>query len=112
MAGLAVLNGVPPEVLGHAELMDFLIPALRADLRLAESYRPSHAAPVSCPITVLGGRNDPLTSVETLDAWSGYSVGPVRRVVLPGDHFFYLSRREDVVAELVAATLDVPEPRG
>lgn len=106
LARLSALGGLPLPVLAHADLMDLLVPLLRADLRMAESMHdavPDH--PVRCPITALGGDRDPLTTSASLDAWSRWTTASFRRVALPGDHFFHLSARALVVAE-VARVVD------
>lgn len=100
--GLRRLNGTPAEVLQNRELLDLVLPMLRADFTLVGEYRP---APIrlSCPIVVLGGETDAETTPEGLAAWSACTTAPTRVVTLPGGHFFTDTARTAVVAQVTAA---------
>jgi medium-chain acyl-[acyl-carrier-protein] hydrolase len=60
------LNGTPPEVLDNPELMMMMIPLLRADFLLCESYTYKKEPPLDCPISVFGGLQDLETGPESL----------------------------------------------
>lgn len=109
LEALAKLGGIPGPVLAHAELMDALLPALRADFRLAEAQvtAGSDAPQLGCPITAFGGSDDPLTTVESLSAWARYTVRAFRQQIFSGNHFFHVARRDEVVAEVVCAISEV-----
>ena len=85
---LKTLNGTPPEILENPELMRMISATLRADFAIAETYRCSHAQPLSCPITVFGGLDDTLVAREDLEAWRIHTTGSFDLWQLPGDHFF------------------------
>ena len=85
---LKTLNGTPPEVLENPELMRMISTTLRADFSIAETYRCSHAQPLSCPLTVFGGLDDTLAAREDLEAWRIHTTGSFELWQLPGDHFF------------------------
>ncbi|HEY0407822.1 MAG TPA: thioesterase II family protein [Pyrinomonadaceae bacterium] len=85
---LCRLNGTPPEVLRHPELMSFMLPMLRADFELIETYRYSAGPPLDCPITALGGAQDEDVSRESLQAWRERTTADFSLHMLPGDHFF------------------------
>ena len=93
---LRELNTVPTAVLENDELIDLLLPMLRADFAVYEQYQYREAAPVSCPITMLGGDADPLVSPEMLAAWATYSAQLSELYLFPGDHF-YLQEQETAV---------------
>jgi len=89
LSALAHLGGLPREVLAVPELMELLLPTLRADLELAETHRPAAARePLGCPLVVFGGADDPLVDVGGLPAWQECSRHPISVRVFPGDHFF------------------------
>src|SRR6266404_5241949 len=46
------LNGTPQEVLDHPELMQLMIPLLRADFSVCETYEYKSEPPLDCPLTV------------------------------------------------------------
>jgi medium-chain acyl-[acyl-carrier-protein] hydrolase len=98
------LNGTPREVIDNPELMSLMIPLLRADFLLCESYVYKVEAPLDCSISVFGGLQDVETGPEKLEGWREQtSRGFVKRI-LPGDHFFLHSQRA-VLLQLLAQEL-------
>lgn len=88
MCELRELNGTPREVLEHAELMQLLLPQLRADFEAVETYEYRDEPPLSCGIDVFGGVGDRGVKRESLEAWRAQTTGPFSLTMLPGDHFF------------------------
>ncbi|WP_329080279.1 thioesterase II family protein [Streptosporangium sp. NBC_01469] len=91
------LDGIPPEVIGNAELMSLVMPVLRADLNAAESYVHEDEPPLACPISVFGGNGDPTTTAAGLSAWSAQTGSAFRLRLLPGGHFFIHTQRRTVL---------------
>ncbi|GAB7035429.1 alpha/beta fold hydrolase [Streptomyces sp. NPDC021749] len=85
-------GAVPQALLAHRELAPLLVRALRADIAMAEEYRPERAQPLSCRVSVFGWARDPLTTPGGLAAWSREAApGAYRRHLYddpPGGHFF------------------------
>lgn len=81
-------NGSPPEALAHRELMELLLPAIRADFALLHDYRYGAEAALNLPITVLAGRRDTHVPAGSLEGWQECSTVPVRQRWFEGDHFF------------------------
>ncbi|HEX8922184.1 MAG TPA: alpha/beta fold hydrolase, partial [Pyrinomonadaceae bacterium] len=69
MAYLRRLNGTPAEILEHPELMELMLPVLRADFELVQTYVYTHAKPLACPITAFGGSLDKEVGRRGLQAW-------------------------------------------
>lgn len=82
------LNGTPREVLDLPELVELIMPILRADFGLTERYSFVPEPPLDCPITAFGGLQDDLTPRDGLEAWREQTNGPLMVRMLPGDHFF------------------------
>lgn len=83
------LNGTPREVLEHPELMRLLLPTLRADFQVIETYMPEPCAPpLDCPLTAYGGLQDAEVTRADLEAWRRYTNASFTVRMLPGDHFF------------------------
>ena len=93
IAALRNLNGVPSEVLGDDELMELMLPTIRGDFRLAETYVCRPQPPLRCPVTAVGGLEDVEVTREDLEAWSSHTTGQFQVHVLPGNHFFLSSSR-------------------
>jgi medium-chain acyl-[acyl-carrier-protein] hydrolase len=94
---LRELNGTPPEVLEHPELMQLLIPLLRADFSVSETYQYHAEPPLNCPITIFGGVGDVEVPREKLDPWRDHTTASFSLHMFPGDHFFIHTAQRDVI---------------
>lgn len=90
---LRLLNGMPPKVLENAELMELMLPLLRADFAIAETYSYTEDTPLACPISAFGGLADGEVSHEEMAAWHAQTLSTFRLCMLPGDHFFLFKQR-------------------
>jgi medium-chain acyl-[acyl-carrier-protein] hydrolase len=82
------LNGTSPDVLTSAELVQLLLPTLRADFAICETYAYSAEPPLNCGITVFGGADDKEISYDRLCSWKQQTTSEFTVSILPGDHFF------------------------
>ena len=100
-------NGTPPEILEHRELMDLVLPAIRADFSLGETYRylPSH--PLNIPITVLAGKLDEHILLEELQEWRKETTNECRVQWFEGDHFYINAEKQGVLEVLKAELADI-----
>jgi len=108
LKSLEQLNGIPPEILHQPEVMQLLLPIVRADFEAIEGYVYSAEVPaLDCPIVAFGGLDDPRVSRERIEGWALHTVSPFKSQYFPGDHFFLNTAREAVIAsftsELMAA---------
>lgn len=99
-AALREFNGTPEAVLADRELMELLLPTLRADFELCETYRCAQSEPLPCPITAFGGERDRQVDIEALQAWRACAGAGFAATVLPGDHFFVLAQGARVQAQI------------
>lgn len=105
VAELQRLGGTPPEVLAHPELMQLVLPLLRADFAVVETYAFRDAPPLDCPITAFGGTDDENAGEAQLEPWHAQTRGPFVLYMFPGGHF-YLNDAADAVIQLVARDLE------
>jgi medium-chain acyl-[acyl-carrier-protein] hydrolase len=98
------LEGTPHEILDHPELLELILPVLRADFELIQTYEYVARPRLKCPITALGGIADKEVGREQLDAWREQSSGPFRMRLFPGNHFF-LQTEERSVLQTIAEQL-------
>jgi surfactin synthase thioesterase subunit len=82
------LNGTPAEVLADPELLRMLLPTLRADASVCETYAHAPEAPLDLPLAVFGGLGDPKITQAELEEWRTHTRGPCALRMIPGDHFF------------------------
>ncbi len=105
LSALRGFGGLPDD----PGLATALLPRLRADCTVAETYRYRAAEPLRCPISVLCGRWDPTVDTSRLERWGAHTDEGVRIRLFPGDHF-YLSDAENFVLRAIrkdlAATSD------
>lgn len=101
---LRELNGTPEEVLQHAELMRLLLPILRADFGINETYDYVEEAPFDFGISAFGGLGDTDVTKEDVELWKTHTRGRFRIRMLPGDHFFVHSGR-DLITEALSRDL-------
>jgi surfactin synthase thioesterase subunit len=84
---LRELGGTPREALDSVELMEIMLPIVRADLEVCETYR-SAPIPLPCPITAISASADSLAPPSAVAQWQRYTAAGFDHVHLPGDHFF------------------------
>jgi medium-chain acyl-[acyl-carrier-protein] hydrolase len=88
IAELRKLDGTPAAVLANRELLRLLLPVLRADLAVMETYEYRPDSPLECAIVAIGAEDDRLVSPSRLSGWGRYTTARASLAVLPGDHFF------------------------
>jgi len=104
---LGEIEGTPPEVLANAELMELMLPLIRSDFELNETYEYAEHETAPWPLTAFGGLEDPEVPREYLEEWEKMTSGPFRLRMFPGGHF-YLNEGKDT---LIAAVLEELLPR-
>ncbi|MBB0244927.1 alpha/beta fold hydrolase [Streptomyces alkaliphilus] len=104
IAELTRLGGTDEIVLNSPELLRALLPAIRDDFRLAETYRHRPGAPLRCPVTAVIGTEDPEVSRDRALRWAEHTAGPFALEELPGDHFYLVPRRRALLRHLTALT--------
>lgn len=105
VAAMRELGGIDPALLRDPEVLELILPALRADFRLANSYVPEPAATLLCPVTVLNGHTDPQASAADAGAWRGHTTGGFVFHQVEGGHFFTGDDRWAVIG-LIRNTLE------
>lgn len=107
------LDGLPTEVLADAELRELILPALRADFEVCETYEPHPEPPLDADILAVGGVDDELVPETDLAAWAAYTRGEFALERFAGGHFFLETERAAVLARVAqaVATLSTSLPR-
>jgi len=99
-------KGTPAAVLENEELMELLLPLLRADFALAEHYKPVSAPLLTCPILGLGSTQDEWLDIKTLEPWGALTQGSFETHWFEGDHF-YLNHRAVELASLLKEKINL-----
>ncbi|HEY9132660.1 MAG TPA: alpha/beta fold hydrolase [Dyella sp.] len=101
LQAVAAYNGTPREVLEHPELMQLLLPLMRDDFAILETYEYTQGAPLNYPLTALGARDDPNVPPEALAAWVEQAGSGFEERLFSGDHFFIHPHKQAIIDLLV-----------
>lgn len=94
---LEELGGTPPEVLAHDELLSLMLPVVRADYALHESYVFRPGGKLACPVTAVGGSEDEDVTETELRDWGELAGGEFVCRLFDGGHHFLYDRAATVV---------------
>jgi medium-chain acyl-[acyl-carrier-protein] hydrolase len=89
-------GGIPPEVLAHQELLQLVLPIVRADFEMVCGYAPAVAPPLPIPFALWGGAEDTEPSPRDLERWRQFTSGHFAHQILPGGHFFLRSAGDEL----------------
>lgn len=110
-------DGIPSAVRNSPELLRLLLPSLRADVQMVETYQYAEERPLDIDILALGGADDPNVSPSHLEGWRRHTARAFSMHVAPGGHFFLFPNRvrlprvtatppsETALLQLIAARL-------
>ena len=104
-------GGTPREVLDNAELMALLLPILRADFEVVETWQHVPEPPLDVPITALGGHQDDLALPAEIPGWREHTNREFSTHLFPGGHFFLHSAAMPVLT-VIAQALSQLRPSG
>jgi medium-chain acyl-[acyl-carrier-protein] hydrolase len=90
-------GSVPQAVMESAELREFLVPPLRADLTALETYTYRSAPPIACGLSVFGGTDDATVPSAALEAWREQTSGSFRLRMIQGGHLYLQPSRAMLV---------------
>ena len=97
---LSLLDGTPKEILECTELMQMMLPVLRADYAVHETYVYERQPPLDCPISVYGGIKDHTVSYERLLAWRDQTISTFKLKLFQAGHFFLHSHKQQLLQAL------------
>ncbi|MFE6520895.1 thioesterase II family protein [Streptomyces sp. NPDC057794] len=87
------LGAVPEDVYAEPELLELLLPTIRADFSVVETYKHQPEPPLGCPVVAFAGTEDREVPPELVASWHEQTTGGFTHHILPGDHFFLHSAR-------------------
>jgi len=93
-------GGTPEAVLREPDMMQILLPIIRADFRILETYSYEEGPPLPVPISVYGAPNDIRANREELQGWEKHTTDFRGLKEFPGEHFFIQTHRDEVLEVL------------
>lgn len=113
LAVLRRMGGIPDAVLDCPELIAYFLPIMQADIAVSETEMIGLDAPLSCPITAMGGLNDHWVTAAELAAWRAQTTGSFEHEMFPGGHFFLHNEHARLLSSLSRRLSECwPQPRG
>ena len=97
---LTELGGTANGLLDDPEMRALVLPRVRADYRVAETYRHRPGPPLRVPVTAVIGDADPRVDEPRARRWAETTAAGFELAVLPGDHFYLTDQREPLLALL------------
>lgn len=92
---------LPNSKLQNANLLNRLFRSLQPGIAIqTENYTYTVDKPLSCPIFVFGGVDDPVLSEEYLKAWQEHTSDEFQLKILPGGHLFLHEYRTALLREI------------
>jgi surfactin synthase thioesterase subunit len=93
-------SGVPQEIVQDPDLLQIVLPGLRAGLKMSEGYKYTEGEPLDCDITVFGGYEDKSVNNADLKSWREQTKGRFAMHFFPGDHFFIYYEQDHLLSLL------------
>jgi medium-chain acyl-[acyl-carrier-protein] hydrolase len=81
-------GGIPPAVFAEPDLMEMLLPILKADMQMYETYEYAHGETLDYPIYAIAGEQDNLCSPSAMAGWKSQTSGSFFAEAVAGNHFF------------------------
>ncbi len=94
------MGGSDAELFADPEIRAMVLPYVRGDLRLMDTYEHKPEPLLSVPITSIAGADDQVDPVDRAARWAGLTSGAFAQRVFPGDHFYLVAHRDEVIAEV------------
>ncbi|MEC3980972.1 thioesterase II family protein [Amycolatopsis sp. H20-H5] len=100
LARVKEFAGYRHDALEDPEMRELLLPSLRADVEMHESYVQSSDTPLPAPITSVRGTTDALVSTEQALEWGKATSGVFQFAEIEGGHMYLTENAEGVIAVL------------
>lgn len=98
----------PEQAWRNSDLIEIILPALRADISLCDRYVYRTEPPLACPIQAFAGKQDRSSPLAAVQQWRVQTTGSFGFEVFDGTHFFINSEvsrvQEIIVSRLTRLT--------
>jgi len=103
---IAELYGaLPPEVTADPDIKAMFLDITKKDMELLDTYDYIPDPLINVPLTILGGVDDHVITIDSLQGWKDLTSASCEVMQFPGDHFF-LRESEDALLRKIVNTLE------
>ncbi|MGE5342761.1 MAG: thioesterase II family protein [Candidatus Omnitrophota bacterium] len=103
------LGGTPKEFFEHPELMEVLLPMLRSDFKIAETYKyTDEIVTLNHDITVFIGKDEDV-SAQQMHGWKDLTTQKCTIHYVEGGHFFINEKTEYIIKTINNTLLPAPK---
>jgi medium-chain acyl-[acyl-carrier-protein] hydrolase len=96
-------GGISPAVLAEPDLMEMLLPILKADTKMFETYQYLPGTALACPIYAIAGEQDLLCPPSAMASWKKETSGSFFAETVAGNHFFIHNAVDGLRATILKA---------
>lgn len=98
-------DGIPETILQNEELMQLMLPTLRADYEVCDTYDHHERSTLTCPFFLYCGTDDVRIRETDMVGWPDHTLGESRMTMVPGSHLF-LHTAQDFLLTRIAQSLE------
>jgi len=111
IAAVEHFSGAKHPALMEPRLRGVLLPPLRADVQMHETYRVPRGTSTDVSITAIRGAGDSLISAAAAAEWAEATRAEFTYAELPGEHMYLTDGRLDLIDLVVASAGKIPHGR-
>jgi surfactin synthase thioesterase subunit len=104
LAHVEKTTGYRHEAFDFPELREMLLPALRADFEMDETYTPGDTEPLDVPVTAVFATNDTFVSRDDMRSWQKVTTAEFSLVEMAGGHMYPADEPRPLL-DLVSTTI-------
>ncbi|PZE20564.1 thioesterase II family protein [Paenibacillus xerothermodurans] len=93
------IGGIPPELVQYKELLDYFVPAFRADFKALETFKHTDHSLIHSPVHIFNGSEDEKCMADA-PGWRQWFYSEPTFHVFQGGHMFLLSQTDAVAASI------------
>tara|TARA_R110000851_G_scaffold46540_5_gene113140 strand:+ start:423 stop:1106 length:684 start_codon:yes stop_codon:yes gene_type:complete len=93
-------GGIPREIIEAPEVLEMLLPTLKADIRTLEKIECTAPKPLPISISALGGKSDRLVPENLLAGWESWTETDFRLQLFEGGHFYLDEQRSALILHI------------
>lgn len=87
LTAVDVMEGTPKAILDNQDVMRIMLPTIRSDMKLSETWTQRHSVKIDTPIHVLLGSEDKIETPKSVEGWEQCTASNYGFHEMSGGHF-------------------------